>query len=189
MHSFSLFATTSPSQSAFIIADTTSRRRCHKRRRDYQHQMHRHRSMNERETNTTGPVVPCQRALFQLRFVRFISYIVRERRVRVSRSGHVQNRKVGGKSTRKEKKYRNGQIRLGVLLHSDTKDNTNNSSQSVFYAKKSNRVEKAQWTGIVTSVALEMLRTKTVDCVVAVGSREADARNRNRSCALPRKIF
>ena len=85
-------------------------------------------------------------------------------------SGHVQNRKVGGKSTRKEKKYRNGRIRLGVLLHSDTKDNTNNSSQSVFYAKKKQPVEKAQWTGIVTSVALEMLRTKTVDCVVSVGS-------------------
>mgnify|MGYP002045567908 FL=1 len=69
------------------------------------------------------------------------------------------------------------ELRLGVLLNSDTKDNTNNSSQSIFYAKKKQPMEKAQWTGIVTSVALEMLRTKTVDCVVAAGSGEADARN------------
>ena len=81
--------------------------------------------------------------------------------------------KVHGKARNAE----TDELRLGVLYTSDTKDNTNNSSQSVFYAKKKQPVEKAQWTGIVTSVALEMLRTKTVDCVVAVGSGEADARN------------
>ena len=55
MHSFSLFATTSPSQSAFIIADTTSRRRCHKRRRRLPTPHASSSTINEREGKPIQP--------------------------------------------------------------------------------------------------------------------------------------
>ena len=179
MHSFSLFATTSPSQSAFIIADTTSRRRCHKRRRRLPTPNASSSTINEREGK---PIQPGQSypakehcsncGLCDSSLISYVKDACAFLGPGMSRIEKLEE-KVHGKKRNTE----TDELRLGVLLHSDTKDNTNNSSQSVFYAKKKQPVEKAQWTGIVTSVALEMLRTKTVDCVVAVGSGEADARN------------
>ena len=47
----------------------------------------------------------------------------------------------------------NDELRLGVV-------------DEVFYAKKREPVPGAQWTGIVTSIAVEMLRSGKVDGVV-----------------------
>ena len=40
----------------------------------------------------------------------------------------------------------------------------------VFYAKRTAPVEGAQWSGIVTSIAVEMLRSGKVEAVVCVQS-------------------
>lgn len=78
----------------------------------------------------------------------------------------------------KKRNVHTDELRLGVLYSSDTDNNATKSLQSsVFYAKKKQPIEKAQWTGIVTAIALKMLQTKQVDAVVAVGSSEQDARN------------
>jgi len=49
----------------------------------------------------------------------------------------------------------------------------------VFYASMNAPLPGAQWTGIVTSVAREMLRTGKVDGVICVGSAAGDARAPN----------
>ena len=56
----------------------------------------------------------------------------------------------------------NDELRLGVV-------------DEVFYAKRNAPVPGAQWTGIVTSIAVEMLRSGKVDGVVCVASDPADA--------------
>jgi coenzyme F420-reducing hydrogenase beta subunit len=53
------------------------------------------------------------------------------------------------------------ELQLGVTLDS-------------FYARARPAVEGAQWTGIVTSIAVAMLETKTVDAVVCVQSEPGD---------------
>ena len=45
----------------------------------------------------------------------------------------------------------------------------------VFYAKKTAPVPGAQWTGIITSIAIEMLRSGKVDGVVCVASQPDNA--------------
>lgn len=40
--------------------------------------------------------------------------------------------------------------------------------QEMLYAKNVEPIEGAQWTGIVTSIAMEMLRSGKVDAVVCV---------------------
>ena len=49
----------------------------------------------------------------------------------------------------------NDELRLGVV-------------DEVFYAKRNDPVPGAQWTGIITSIAIEMLRSGKVDGVVCV---------------------
>ena len=51
----------------------------------------------------------------------------------------------------------NDEMRLGVV-------------DEVFYAKRNRPVEGAQWTGIVTSIAIEMLKSGKVEGVVCVAS-------------------
>ena len=46
--------------------------------------------------------------------------------------------------------------------------------RQILYAKNRPPVDGAQWTGIVTQVALEMLRSKTVEAVVCVQSDDND---------------
>ena len=53
------------------------------------------------------------------------------------------------------------ELQLGVTLDS-------------FYARARPSVEGAQWTGVVTSIAVAMLETKTVDAVVCVQSDPED---------------
>lgn len=53
------------------------------------------------------------------------------------------------------------ELQLGVTLDS-------------FFARARPAVEGAQWTGIVTSIAVAMLETKTVDAVVCVQSEPGD---------------
>ncbi|KAL3620084.1 hypothetical protein CASFOL_034996 [Castilleja foliolosa] len=49
--------------------------------------------------------------------------------------------------------------------------------EDVLYARKTNPVEGAQWTGIVTTIAIEMLRTGMVEAVVCVQSDPEDRFN------------
>ena len=167
MHSFSLFATLSSSRVK------QHHEREHERAQKSTSSSSSSSTINEREGKPIKPgqSYPAKRALLELRFVRFISYIVRERRVRVSRTWDVQNRKVGREVHGKRRNTEAGQLRLGVYLIR-TRKITRITALNRFYAKKKQPVEKAQWTGIVTSVALEMLRTKAVRCVVSVGSRK-----------------
>ncbi|XP_022849415.1 7-hydroxymethyl chlorophyll a reductase, chloroplastic isoform X1 [Olea europaea var. sylvestris] len=46
--------------------------------------------------------------------------------------------------------------------------------ENLLYARKTNPVEGAQWTGIVTTIAMEMLRTGMVEAVVCVQSDPED---------------
>jgi 7-hydroxymethyl chlorophyll a reductase len=57
--------------------------------------------------------------------------------------------------------FSNDELRLGVV-------------DEVFYAKKNQPVEGAQWTGIVTSIAIEMLQSGKVEGVVCVASQPDD---------------
>ena len=68
------------------------------------------------------------------------------------------------KKKKKKKKSSNlsgDELQLGVTLDS-------------FYARARPSVEGAQWTGVVTSIAVAMLETKTVDAVVCVQSDPED---------------
>jgi 7-hydroxymethyl chlorophyll a reductase len=56
----------------------------------------------------------------------------------------------------------NDEMRLGVV-------------DEVFYAKRTAPVPGAQWTGIITSIAVEMLRSGKVDGVICVASDPDDA--------------
>ena len=47
-------------------------------------------------------------------------------------------------------------------------------TEDVFYARAKPRVEGAQWTGIVTRIAMEMLHEGVVDAVVCVQAQEND---------------
>jgi 7-hydroxymethyl chlorophyll a reductase len=53
------------------------------------------------------------------------------------------------------------ELQLGVTLDS-------------FYARASPPIDGAQWTGVVTSIAVALLETKTVDAVVCVQSDPKD---------------
>ncbi|GAB5368282.1 hypothetical protein AAMO2058_001305800 [Amorphochlora amoebiformis] len=70
--------------------------------------------------------------------------------------------------------------KLEAAVHGKGRDMTNKDErhfgvyEELIYAKKKVPLEGAQWTGIVTSVALEMLRTKKVDGVVCVQSQADD---------------
>lgn len=46
--------------------------------------------------------------------------------------------------------------------------------EKLLYAKKTKPVEGAQWTGIVTTIAVEMLKSKMVEAVVCVQSDPED---------------
>jgi 7-hydroxymethyl chlorophyll a reductase len=47
-------------------------------------------------------------------------------------------------------------------------------TEDMLYARNVEPVEGAQWTGIVTKIAVEMLRSGKVDAVVCVQSAEDD---------------
>ena len=68
---------------------------------------------------------------------------------------------------------------LEPAVHGRGRDLSNDESRlgvvrEVFYAKKRDPVEGAQWTGIVTSIAIEMLRSGKVEGVVCVASQPDD---------------
>ena len=65
------------------------------------------------------------------------------------------------KKLSKQSNLSGDELQLGVTLDS-------------FYARARPSVEGAQWTGVVTSIAVAMLETKTVDAVVCVQSDPED---------------
>eukprot|EP00472_Partenskyella_glossopodia_P009789 CAMPEP_0197527104 /NCGR_PEP_ID=MMETSP1318-20131121/20323_1 /TAXON_ID=552666 /ORGANISM="Partenskyella glossopodia, Strain RCC365" /LENGTH=515 /DNA_ID=CAMNT_0043081573 /DNA_START=339 /DNA_END=1889 /DNA_ORIENTATION=- len=72
--------------------------------------------------------------------------------------------------------------KLEQAVHGRRRDSTTNDRDElhfgvydeILYAKKKQPLPGAQWTGIVTSVAMEMLKSKKVDGVVCVASEPTD---------------
>lgn len=75
-----------------------------------------------------------------------------------------------------------GMARIGQLeqqVHGRERRDDDNETllgvcDDVFYAKSKQPTEGAQWTGIITQIAIAMLQSKLVDAVVCVQSEEGD---------------
>ena len=144
MHSFSLFATTSPSQSAFIIADTTGRRRCHKRRRRIPIPNVSSSTINEREGK---PIQPGQSypakehcsncGLCDSSLISYVKDACAFLGPGMSRIEKLEE-KVHGKKRNTE----TDELRLGVLLHSIPKITRITALNRFFTQKRNNQWRK-----------------------------------------------